>query len=400
VKDDKILRAIGNIDEDLIDRAAPADYDYPKDKSARVTFAPWLRWGAPVAACLIIAVAIAVPTLLKQPPTADGSGHMQGAGDAEYGGTGEAPIGGNVGDTLTGSASSGSVIPSPGLSLDGGVETAACYADPKDWRGLTTENYILCEQGDDTTAARRIPLTTLDDLVLYADAFVLVPNIHETAQDGDNMQTSIAEYAETIGDRITTRQWDDHTVSTGSRVLIRQQLIGGCTMDDPSNLLRKGGVYLLPIKFNPDWGAYEVVGDLDVLFELDDEGRIVSHSQWEDFNKYDGRSLPELLDDVRALYPVTDAEFAEEPISTVEQAKNQVITAYNASGFRKFSAKYDSETVIKDADVYLFMVSFGGKDSEYAAIAKENGAFIRGEMKSDGDINIFGGLGSFPKNSR
>lgn len=359
MKDDKIFRAISNLDEDLIDRAVPTDYGYPKDKVVRVTFAPWLRWAVPVAACLVIAVAIAVPTLLKQPPT------------------------GNT------------AVPSPSLSLDGGVESAACYTAPEDWRGLPTENYVLDEQSDGVIADR-IVFMTIDDLAEYADAFVLVPNVHKTAQDGGNMQTSIAEYAEAIGDRLNTRQWDDHTVSTGSRILIRQWLIGGCTMDEPNNLLREGGVYLLPIKFNPDCGAYEVVGDLDVLFELSDEGEIVSHSQWEGLNKYDGKSLPELIDDVRALYPVTDVEFTEQPISTVEQAEEQVITAYNASGFRKFSVEYNSETVIRGADVYLFKVSFGSKDLEYAAIAKENGAFIRGELKSDGDMQVLGGLGSFP----
>jgi hypothetical protein len=102
------------------------------------------------------------------------------------------------------------------------------------------------------------------------------------------MQTSIAEHAETIGDVISTVQWNDYTVSTGSRILIRQILISGCTMDEPNNLLREGSVYLLPVKFNSHRGAYEVVGDLDVLFEFNDEGKIVSHSRFPDLNKYDG----------------------------------------------------------------------------------------------------------------
>lgn len=357
MNNDKILRAIGNIDEDLISRAAPADHGYPRGRATRLTFAPWFRWTTPVAVCLVIAIAVAA--LLRRP-------------------------------------SSGSVtIPSPSLSLDSGISSSACYPALEDWRGLPTENYVLDGLTDDMVTSRMV-YKTLDDLVSYADAFVLVPNVHETEWDGDNMQTSIAEYGETIGDKLTTRQWDDRTVSTGSRVLIRQQLIGGSPMDEPSNFLRQGGVYLLPIKFNPDWGAYEVLGDHDVLFELNDEGKIVSHSKWEDYNKYDGKSLSKLIDDIRALYPATNAEFAEQPIITVEQAKEQVITAYNASGFRKFSAEYDSETVVDGADVYLFKISFDYGVSEYAAIAKENGAFIRGELKPDGDIQVWGGLGGFP----
>jgi hypothetical protein len=245
---------------------------------------------------------------------------------------------------------------------------------------------------------------TLDDLVAYADAWVVVPGVRETARDGENMQTAIAEYAETIGDYIITREWDDRTVSTGSRVLIRQNLIGGCTMDEPNNLLRIGGVYLLPLRFNQDWGAYSVVGDLDVLFELNDEGQVVSHSRFPGFSKYDGKSFSELLDDVRALYPPPETEFTEQPINSLEEAEKQVNVAYQNFGFRKFSAEFDSLTVMRGADVYLFRVTFGengANGSEYAAIAVRNGAFLRGEMDSDGEITgAYGGLGLFPKNSK
>ena len=51
-----------------------------------------------------------------------------------------------------------------------------------------------------------------------------------------------------------------------------------------------------------------------------------------------------------------------------------------------------------------FKVTFFGHDgnigSEYGAIAKINGAFIRGEITDDGDIHIYGGLGGFPKSSQ
>lgn len=364
MKDDKILRAIGKIDEEMIERNAPIDCVRSKNKTIYMKFMPWLRWAVPMAACLIIAAIIAVPALLKQLPAISDS----------------------------------AAAPLPSLSLDSEGLFEACYPALEDWRGLPAENYVLDETADGI-AADRMVFKTLNDLAAYSDAFVLVPSVYKTSQDGGNMQTSIAEYAETIGDMLNTRQWDDHTVSTGSRILIRQRLIGGCTMDEPSNLLRKGGVYLLPVKFNPGWRAYTVAGDLDVLFELNDEGKIVSHSQWEGFNKYDGKPLSELIDDVRTLYPVIEAEFTEQPVDTIEQAKNQVITAYNASGFRKFSVAYDSETVVSGADVYLFKISFDYGVSEYAAVAKENGAFIRGEIGSDDGFRTFGGLGSFPWNN-
>jgi len=164
VKNDRILRAIGNIDEDLIDRAAPTDYVCQKDKSILIKFMPRFKGFAPVAACLIIAAAIAVPTLLNQ----------------------QQPSPGNNGGSRTDSAPGTVTTSPPSLSLDNSNMSIACYIAPEDWRGLPTEKYMLDEH---TTgiATDRMVFTTLDDLAAYADAFVLVPNIHETAQDNDLM---------------------------------------------------------------------------------------------------------------------------------------------------------------------------------------------------------------------
>ncbi len=257
------------------------------------------------------------------------------------------------------------------------------------------------EQTQSSIAADRIVFKTLQDRADYSDAFIIVPYVHKVASEGDNMQTAIAEYAETIGDRIQTRQWDNYTISTGNRILIRQTLIGGCTMDEPNNLLRAGGIYLLPVKFIPYLGAYEVAGDLDVLFELDAEGKIVSHSRFPELNKYDGKAFSELLNAVREIYPAPETEFNEQPIDSLEQAEMQINTAYINSGFRKFTTVFEKESVIKGADVYLFKVTFGdngNNGSEYGAIAKTNGAFIRGSIDTNGEFRIYGGLGGFPKN--
>ncbi|MDR1328119.1 MAG: hypothetical protein LBK23_00770 [Oscillospiraceae bacterium] len=321
-------------------------------------------------------------------------------------------------------APAGAELPPSDLVIDPDFESAACYAPPDDWRGLPAEDFILEEQSDG--AADRMAFTTLQELAEHADAFVVVPRVRETAPDGDNLQSAIAEYAGSIGDVITTRQWDDRTVSTGSRILLRQILIGGCVMNEPNNLLRAGGVYLLPVKLDPYLGAYRVVGDLDVLFELDDAGKIVSHSRYPELNKYDGEAFSALLDAVRALYPPIKAEFIEQPINSAEQAEIQLNAAYISHGFRKFSAEFEKETVIKGADAYLFIesgsagftniintgrrpgvaregdkVSLGAYGfSEYAVIAKKNGAFIRGDFDSNGELTTLGGSGLFPKNSR
>ena len=398
MKNDKakrLMNAVGGIDDKYISEAEPVQRPYVVSSAPRA-----LLWALPIAACLMIVAVIAVPTLFNK----QGSNFSGGNGSPAAGAgvaTDSALSGGIGGTNDYGAGAVPSANPSfapPSLNIEG-PEYAACYIDPADWRGLPTSDYVLNEESGGVSA-NRIVFTSLRDLAEYADAWILVPSVHEIKEEENNMQTSIAEYAGTIGDIIQTRQWDDYTISTGNRILIRQVLIGGCTMDEPNNLLRVGGIYLLPVRFNTSWGAYEIVGDMDVLFELNDEGKIVSHSRFADLNQYDGKPITELLNAVRALYPAPDSEFVEQPISTLEQAEKQINDAYLNSGFRKFSVEFEKETVIKGEEVYLFKVSLGNEGvngSEYAAIAKENGAFIRGEIDSNGDFSTYGGLGGFPK---
>lgn len=375
----ELYEAVGGIDEKYIE---DADMTKSNREVRAVAFAPWLKRAVPIAACLVVMAGVFLGYNALRPlnqftgDESDNPGHINGD----------------------------STIGKPSLKIEEGANSAACYADPDQWRGLATENFVLQEQTESNIEVNRIVFQTLQDLADYSDAFIVVPNVHKIAPDGDNMQTAVAEYAETIGDMIQTRRWDDYTISTGSRILIRQTLIGGSTMDEPNNLLRAGGVYLLPIRFNSYLGAYEVVGDLDVLFELDSEGKIVSHSQFPELNKYDGKPFSELISAVRAIYPMPETEFNEQPIDSLEQAERQINTAYINSGFRKFSAVFEEkESVIKGADVYLFKVTFGedgSNGSEYGAIAKINGAFIRGTIDTNGEFQIYGGLGGFPKNSK
>ena len=53
----KILRAIGGIDDEFVERASQ------KKIGKRGAFPIWLKWAAPVAACLVIAVMVAMPLL-------------------------------------------------------------------------------------------------------------------------------------------------------------------------------------------------------------------------------------------------------------------------------------------------------------------------------------------------
>ena len=56
MKNTKIIRAIGGIDDELIERAGK------KKANKRKIFAPWLKWAAPAAVCLLLAI-IAIPFL-------------------------------------------------------------------------------------------------------------------------------------------------------------------------------------------------------------------------------------------------------------------------------------------------------------------------------------------------
>ena len=365
----KLYEAFGSIDEKYIEDADATR----KNKEVHIVgFASWLKPAVSIAACMVVMAGVFLCYNALRPQNQV---------------TGNEPN--NPGKSS--------------LNIEEEANSPTSYADPDDWRGLAAENFVLQDQTGSNIEADRNVFQTLQDLADYSDAFIIVPNVHKTAPDGDNMQTAIAEYTETIGDRIQTRQWDDYTISTGNRILIRQTLIGGCTMDEPNNLLRIGGVYLLPVKFNSSLGAYEVVGDMDVLFELDADGKIVSHSQFAELNKYDGKAFSELLNAVRALYPMPETKFYEQPINSLEQAEEQINTAYVNSGFRKFIAAFDKESVVNGVDVYLFKVAFGengDNGSEYGAIAKTNGAFIRGSLDTTGEFKIYGGLGGFPKDSK
>jgi len=61
------------------------------------------------------------------------------------------------------------------------------------------------------------------------------------------------------------------------------------TIPENTNLLREGGVYLLPIEYWDHDKSWYVQGDMFVLFEVDDNGLIWSHSQFEGINRFDGQ---------------------------------------------------------------------------------------------------------------
>jgi hypothetical protein len=262
VKNDKILRAIGDIDEDLIARAVP------KDKVVLVTFAPWLKWAAPLAACLVIAVAIALPQIMKM---------------NDY--TGDAPENGKV-DT-------GGVVAGAGSESKPKIETIF---------GLPTSDYTW--DGGDGVNADRMTMSELRYLMREFDSYD--PNVSAVFAvvrvTGAEPYTRKLSWGTFEGQLATADILDIIGDSIDIPVKIEQSLYGGCTNSDETNLLRIGGVYVLPlVKLESDehWTIY---GDLDVLFEVDDKNLIHSHSEYPEIKKYDGKELASLWKDIRNLH--------------------------------------------------------------------------------------------------
>ena len=81
--------------------------------------------------------------------------------------------------------------------------------------------------------------------------------------------------------------------------------------DDPT-ILREGGVYLLPLNRwsgnDGDNEIWTIREPFDVLFEVDDEGRIWSHSPHESFNHFDGEDARVVVDAILDI--IFDENFA------------------------------------------------------------------------------------------
>jgi len=76
--------------------------------------------------------------------------------------------------------------------------------------------------------------------------------------------------------------------------------------DQVNNLLRGGGVYLLGLSyFDDEWGIH---ADRDVQFEIDDQGLIWSHSEYEGFNRFDGQEANVLTQAI--IEQTSDENFA------------------------------------------------------------------------------------------
>lgn len=158
------------------------------------------------------------------------------------------------------------------------LENAAELTD--EIKGLPVNNFRLSEM-ELLVAMDRIAFFNFLDLFKYGtDSFVIV-KVAGTQQEGPSSSETRDKQISAV--KVLETLWGDTVPET---INLTQYLYGGCTGEEATNLLRKDGVYLLPL--SEYGGEYYIYGDLDVLFEIDDTGRIWSHSDYSDFNRFDG----------------------------------------------------------------------------------------------------------------
>jgi len=233
------------------------------------------------------------------------------------------------------------VIPDPILNGDGKIT------------GLPVKRELLSDMpSDGAIASDRMLIASLRDffdLELYT--FVLarvtdtksLPPEYEYGSDRQRATLEILEWA-----------YDQPLGVQGPVIItLTQSRLGGCTMEEQTNLLRPGGVYILPlVEFE---GEYYLMGDMDVLFEVDEQGNLYSHSDFENFAAYDGKPWDALMEDVQAIVRddpmvVTYSRFARVLREGVPLAEITILdggTVGNAGGGPYVSQRARAENVLR-----------------------------------------------------
>ncbi|MFT4143265.1 MAG: hypothetical protein QM644_02330 [Mobilitalea sp.] len=160
-------------------------------------------------------------------------------------------------------------------------------------KGLPVKNFTIIDQ-DSSVSADRIAFFNLINLFENdVNSFVIV-------KVGEVEKLAAVDKYSSEGQISTVKVLDTIWGEKVPEVIdLQQSLYGGCTGEEETNLLREGGVYLLPLnKYN---GSYYLMSDLDVLFEIDNEGLIWSHSAYEDFNRFDGKGYQAVVDEIISI---------------------------------------------------------------------------------------------------
>jgi hypothetical protein len=161
--------------------------------------------------------------------------------------------------------------------------------------GLSVNHFCL---GDLPPTGDRLWYTRLDHFLSQgrpprAFAFVRV------------IETELSEYAPnqysyTSAFEVLSTIWSDDSDIPAIISITQGVPEGGIAPENYISFLpRKGGVYLLPLGYFDDW--WYIIGDMDVLFEVDDTGKVWSHSPFADFKQFDGESATLLAQAIKTL---------------------------------------------------------------------------------------------------
>jgi hypothetical protein len=165
--------------------------------------------------------------------------------------------------------------------------------------GLPCENFSLADTQSGGAMFDREVFYDFETMLQFGTEYFAVVRIIDTRTEdsryksGFDYQISEAYVIENI--------YNDCGVD---RIQITQSIIENHFCLGTTNLLREGGLYLLPLKH--EYNRWFIVGVMDVLFEVDDKGIVWSHSGFETFNRYDGMSVESLISELKELFADED----------------------------------------------------------------------------------------------
>jgi hypothetical protein len=168
--------------------------------------------------------------------------------------------------------------------------------------GLPVDNFCLSEIGS-AVIHDRLAYSKMHDFfqVNPPRAFVFV-RVLDVNQESDN-SFSVMRTIQTSTVQVLSTIWN-YGAELPQVISVNQHGYGVGISDGYNSIfLREGGVYLLPLD-SSDWEGNEwwyVMGDNDVLFEVDDNGKIWTHSPFAEFNKFDGEEASAVADAIISL---------------------------------------------------------------------------------------------------
>jgi hypothetical protein len=205
-----------------------------------------------------------------------------------------------------GGVPAGSNAPGPGSSSEVALDDERTPPPPNETPGITG---VFGLEAEDFTYDLGPEYATVSRSIAIQDLYLMMynfdnPNIETSVSIIRVLETSPAGYS-SLGTKRQTAQ-AEVLYSLGDpmppEIEIMQSLSGGCQNAQQTNLVRKGGVYVLSLERQSQDDYWYAPGDLDGLLEVDNNGLIHSHSIYEGLNKYDGVPLGTLWSDIEYLY--------------------------------------------------------------------------------------------------